>query len=140
MINIPLSLHLADLNAPSNKTDRDGLIERYYTIVKEMEIHGQASKSKAHYYLFLGKVQLNRSAYREAKEALTLCTMTLLFNNFSPNHEAIYWFGKVNEAEGNLTEAKSCYDLALKRYTDPPEGICREEIIQALNAIQVRPS
>jgi len=140
MINIPFSLHLTDLNAPANKTDRDGLIERYYTIVKDMEIHGQASQAKARYYLFLGKVQLSRGACREAREALTLCIMTLLFNNFPPNHEAIYWFGKVYEAEGNLTAAKSCYDLALKRYTDHPGGIRREEIIQALNSIQVRPS
>lgn len=58
-INIPLNLHLADLKSSANKTDRDGLIERYYTIVNEMETHGQASESKVHYYLFLGQAAIS---------------------------------------------------------------------------------
>ena len=128
-INIPLSAHLRNMNVLA----KNGLIEKYNRVVNEMQEKGQAAAAIAQYYLFLGKLQFQQGLYREAKEAFTQSIMVLIFNAERPGHEAYYWFGKVNEAEGNTIEAKTFYRLALERYTGNAEFVSREEIIEALN-------
>ena len=130
-VSIPLDVHLALMQ----KESRNGLIERYQSILQATEINGDATVETASYYLYLGQSFFRSSLYREAKEAFTLCSMTLLFNHRSPWHETIYWFGRVNEVEGNNTEARQFYYLAIERYREGEGLVTREKIQIALNRV-----
>ena len=132
-ISIPLPIHLAGLNDSVDKAERNELIERYYGIVKEMETKGSAIEAMAGYYLFLGKLQSGQGAYRDSKEAFTQSLMMLAFSGLQPNHEAIYRYGLVKEMEGNISEAKMFYRLALDRYSDNAGSVSRKEIKESLN-------
>lgn len=130
-VSIPLDVHLALILQQS----RDGLIERYQSILHTTEMQGDATIETASYYLYLGQCFYRNQLYREAKEAFTLCSMTLIFHHRHPWHETIYWFGRVNEAEGNYTEAKQFYFLAIERYREGEGLVTRDKIQMALNRV-----
>ncbi|MEP7376013.1 MAG: hypothetical protein ABI675_21635 [Chitinophagaceae bacterium] len=134
-VNIPFYTHLSSLQAPEMQEGKNRLIEKFMAINQEMKVNGHAIQSTANYYLYLGQLLYSQQAYREAKEAFTQSNMLLQFNGFPANHEAIYWFAKIEEANGDMIAAKKFYLLSLDRFSDNRALISRQQIEAALNKL-----
>lgn len=113
IVDVPLQSHIEEMD----KKCRNVLIEKYNEIVSRVELNDEmmVKQATADYYLTLGMLQFKRELYREAKEALIQCNMTLVFAGLMPGPDAVWWFAKVSETEGNFEEARNFYELALKR-------------------------
>lgn len=133
-------LSLQDLEPSQNTASllgvdasQDELIAAINNVKEQIEAKGQHPKLIAKYLYLLGRIKFNENNYDEAKEAFGQCNMTTMNSGLPDNHETFYWFARIHEIKGEQENADMYYGFALEKYSDNPELITKEKIIEAKN-------
>lgn len=102
-------------------------------LVTEMNEKGQNPVLLTKYFYLLGRIKFLERNYEEAKDAFGQCNMITMSNGLPDVHETFYWFGKINDVNGDSETAKMYYETALKNYVENPDYISRQELNKEIN-------
>ena len=98
-----------------------------------MNEKGQKPELLVKYFYLLGRIKFLERNYEEAKAAFGQCNMITMSNRLPDVHATFYWFGKINDVNGDFGTAKMYYEMALKNYVENPDYISKEELNKEIN-------
>lgn len=100
--------------------------------LKEINLKGESPNLEAELFFKYARLKFSERKYDEAKSIFGQSNSITIDNGLPENYETYYWVARIMEAKGDIENAKSTYQIALKRCKDNPNLISRNEIIEAI--------
>lgn len=134
--------HLVEINSTifNNQlaldTSNEKIVPLLNQLVTEIESKGQQPKLMLRYFYLLGRIKFNEKNYEDARSLFGECNMTAGNGEFPDTHLYFYWLGRINEAEGSIELAVSCYEQANEKFNINSTDVSRNDIEVALKKLQ----
>lgn len=112
-------------------TSHSVLVQEILKVKEHIDIEGKKTELVAKYFYLLGRIRFKENNFDESTKAFTQCN----FTNSKFTYEIMYWYARMCEIEGKISDAKMYYKFALEKYYDNNDLMTKDEILTALNQI-----
>jgi len=103
-------------------------------LIEEIDSKGQRHPDLLiRYFHLLGRIKFLGEHFEKAQKAFDESNKIAEYENKSEVHENYFWLAKINEAKGEIENAKIYYRLALEKYNSNPNYISKKDIEAELN-------
>jgi hypothetical protein len=122
---------------PTNASSRE-IANSIYETIDKIKSNGETPYLKEELQFGYARLKLSEGELDDSYKIFGMCNSITIDNNLRENYEIYYWIGRISELKMEYQKALSTYELALKRCTDDPLLIPRNEILDAIENLKTK--